>query len=550
MSFSYEEVKYFCPFYRNEEFWIKPKYYNDSSSTTILDILSDMFRRRLLDDESSKFTTERYWRKIIQEEHRVAVLLIFSDAIYRKYPSLEKPARRPNVNHGTTQTAFSTISRADTIIPRDLIGLFWPEGLVIDNSTSTVDERLKGLRLKLRVTKQHIHPRSIVVPYKPSVVFEDENLVAVNKPFGVPSMGETNDLCPNEWNSILTWCRFSTDVNSREGGQHCDLMNRLDLDVSGLVLLGKSGKYRKKRGFSKGQQRGSSQALNTVKVYLGIIPKQEHALRVTTPRLGFDKKRSKAIIKQQQLGQLDGNLCRTCIYPLKDLGGGVHSLVAICLEESGQRHQIRFHLSLIGAAIPNDRLYNDEALDGTVVQRRTGVSSMLPPKASPGADKVHGAENRMNETNPLVSVEQINEADSEFFLKKYVYVNGVTGFRETESHDVNNNYRLGLIRRCLYPAHERDFAAQLSDNFEFCDHCGKCAGLRTPEPRSQEFVCKEIPSPVLLDHGIYLHSWRYFSPTPEHPLLEADLTGGTIRRAKTNKLEKKWWPVEILRDHS
>jgi 23S rRNA-/tRNA-specific pseudouridylate synthase len=551
MSFSYQEVKYLCPFYRDEEFWIKPKYYTNNLSVTILDILSDMFRRKLGDDESGKATTARYWRKIVEQERRVAVLLIFSDKVYRKYTGLEKPSKQqPIVDNDSSKTSFVTISRANTIVPSDLLSLFWPENLIINEKSD--DDRLKGVRLKIRISKQHIHPRSIVVPYPPRVVFEDDNLIAVNKPFGIPSMGETNDLSSNEWNSILTWCRHSTDVHNSQNGRLCDLMNRLDLDVSGLVLLGKSGAYRKRRGFTRDKKSGTTQTQKTIKVYLGIIPKQEQALRITTPRLGFDKKLSKAIIKQQQ-GQKNDTICRSSIYPLIDLNDGFHSLVAICLEESGQRHQIRFHLSLIDAPISNDRLYGNQAADGTTTRRRTGVGSTLPSKTTPITHKPSGTERSIKERNPLlVHVEQINKDDSQAFLQNYVYANGVTGFQQTESCVINHGYKDGLIRRNLYPCHETEFSDQLKDKFEFCGHCGKCAALQVSEPPRSRDSDETIPTTLRLDHGIYLHSWRYFCPTPEHPMLEADLPGhigqGNNDGGRTHQWEKRWWPVQILKE--
>eukprot|EP00980_Cylindrotheca_fusiformis_P002926 scaffold681_cov130-Cylindrotheca_fusiformis.AAC.2 len=548
MSFSYKEIKYFCPFYKDEEFWIKPKYFTKILPMTILDILSDMFRRHLLDKHSGKATTEKYWRSIIEEQHRVAVLLIFSDRVYQQYPSLEKPSKQATDHQDAPLPPFVTINRANTLVPNDLLGSFWPKNLTIDRRS--VDDILRGIRLKVRISKQHIHPRSIVLPYEPRVVFEDDNLIAVNKPFGIPSMGETNDIGQTEWNSILTWCRFSTVFESGPSGRKCDLMNRLDLDVSGLVLLGKSGTYRKKRGFGKETKlRGPGQPGKTIKVYLGIIPKQKQALRITTPRLEFDKKSSKATIKLQQPQDSTPNhaFCRTSIYPLIDLNGGIHSLVAICLEESGQRHQIRFHLSLIDAAITNDDLYSRDGFEGGTPQRRTGVSSAISSVALPPSIQRKTETKCVKDTNPLVHVEQIDQDDSKVFLQSYVYNNGVIGFQETDWNGANRCYKRKLIQRTLYPCRDERFSELLKAKFDLCQYCGKCAALQEPESSARnQNASGTTPKPLCLDHGIFLHSWRYFYPTLEHYMLEADLTGSVVE-GRTCHSGMQWWPVRIVK---
>eukprot|EP00526_Cylindrotheca_closterium_P008461 CAMPEP_0113634286 /NCGR_PEP_ID=MMETSP0017_2-20120614/17850_1 /TAXON_ID=2856 /ORGANISM="Cylindrotheca closterium" /LENGTH=849 /DNA_ID=CAMNT_0000544973 /DNA_START=27 /DNA_END=2579 /DNA_ORIENTATION=- /assembly_acc=CAM_ASM_000147 len=520
MSFVYNDVKYFAPFYKDEEFWVKPKYYSGDRATTLLDILSDMFRRQLLNTRGGEIT-EAYWRSVIEEEKRVSVLLIFNDRIYRKYPGLQKPSKNDTRLDQDDIASFRTISHADTVVPSGLMDFFWPKSLT--TTEDDPDEGLKGVRLKIRISRQHIHPRSVVVPYPPSVIVEDKNILAVNKPFGIPSMGERNDLGSNEWNSILTWCRLSSDKENPKAGKYCDLISRLDLDVSGMVLLGKSGTYRKKRGFAGVSGVGSSK---TVKVYLGIIPRQAHGIRIMTPRLAFDTKTSRAVIKKQRSKGDDGSeslVCKTSIYPLMDIQDDRYSLVAISLEESGQRHQIRFHLSLIGATIANDDLYLDMSRHGKVYQR-TGVR---PPDISDddSQDKTKAPADTTVQSS--VHTENISESDCQAFLRQYVFINGVSGFEE--SNTSTEDCRYPLIQRTLYPSTDSAFAGLLQENFgELCAHCGKCQVLASQANVECNDTGKE-KQPIRLAHGIFLHSWRYFHPTDEHLLLEAPLPGEGIK---------------------
>lgn len=176
--------------------------------------------------------------------------------------------------------------------------------------------------------------------------------------------------------------------------------------------------------------------------------------------------------------------------------------------------QIRYHLSLIKAPISNDKLYHE---DKNV--RRTGVTtSSVVQSAAPNENSSTCID------QSLVVVEAISQEESESFFKNYIYVNGVTEFRE--SSPVKSEEK--LIRCTLYPL-EKDFQNELKSKFDFCQYgyCGKCEKLKDQEGNSDE-------KNVTLEHGIYLHSWRYFNVSGNYTLLEAELN-------------HKWWPVEILK---
>ena len=376
-SFVYDNVKYFVPFYQTDEYWIKPKYFVDGE--TLLSVLCDMFPRKILGNH--KQLTQTYWTDKIQQQQCVSVLLFFHDAIYQQY-SISKPT--------SLDTNFVTVTNPLIKLPHDLFSYFLPTNY---ESTKPTQLLMKNLRIKLRISNQHIHPRSTVLPYSPSIVYRDHDILVVHKPFGIPSMAEANN--KNDWNSILTWAR-----NQSNNGTKCDCINRLDVDVSGLMFLGLSGKYRKQRGFQQKtskkktlQKKKSthntennptasisttpSQNKEVKKLYLAIIPKQTQSIRITTPKLKFDKNTSKATMILNKNNHDDGTYCRTCIYPVLQLHEE-YTLVVICLEESGQRHQIRFQLSLIHKTIPNDHLYHidDDISMVKTKKRRTGVGGV------------------------------------------------------------------------------------------------------------------------------------------------------------------------------
>lgn len=560
-SFTYDNVKYFVPFHQTDEYWIKPKYFVDGE--TLLSVLTDMFPRKILGNH--KELTQSYWIHKIQQQQCVSMLLFFHDAIYQEY-SISKPTYSDN--------NFVTVTNPDFKLPHDLFSYFLPPNYAATNSSQLF---MKNLRIKLRISNQHVHPRSIVLPYSPTIIHRDDDIVVVHKPFGIPSMAEAN--YKNDWNSILTWVRNQSNKDTK-----CDCINRLDVDVSGLMFLGLSGKYRKQRGFQQKSSKKKKQktkitddtetnpttSITTApyqkkelkKLYLAIIPKQIQAIRITTPKLKFDKNTSKATMILNKNSDGTDSHCRTCIYPVLQLHKD-YTLVVICLEESGQRHQIRFHLSLIHKTIPNDHLYHNETIsnknnDNILILRskktRTGVGGVCKSSTTNGISKTIGVkddesnyrlqkdyesdnynDNTMNGNKHHMRVQVIPEKDFETFLQTYVYnINGVVGFEQISTEVT---WKEKFIQRQLYPFREKDFQQQLHYYYSFDASCGKCKALKNDDDDDDNSV-------VHIQHGIYLHSWRYFHPTTQHTLFEADLP------PSTNQGKTHWWPVKIVRNES
>lgn len=184
----------------------------------------------------------------------------------------------------------------------------------------------------------------------------------------------------------------------------------------------------------------------------------------------------------------------------------------------------------------NDRAY-----------QRTGVR----PANISDDDSQHRTHNPFGTTvQSSVHTEQISESDRQAFLREYVFINGVSGFEE--SNTKNKDCRYPLIQRILYPDTDSIFACVLKENFELCAHCGKCQKL--PSQANVDFnnAGTKEEQPIRLSHGIFLHSWRYFHPTSEHTLLEARLPGEGIELGEGElTVEGRsivvWWPVQTTR---
>lgn len=169
---------------------------------------------------------------------------------------------------------------------------------------------------------------------EPSIIWQDKNLVAVCKPFGMPSQND-----PSEDLSVLAWCE---QVLKRE----LHLLHRLDRPTGGLILLSKT-----KRGAAELNRQFETREVK--KTYLGIVsgsPEQKegelshHIAKLPGKNFvrAYDKK-----VRHSKPAQLT--------YRVVEEKDGL-SLLEI-FPHTGRRHQIRAQLRTIKLSLLGDLKY-------------------------------------------------------------------------------------------------------------------------------------------------------------------------------------------------
>lgn len=180
------------------------------------------------------------------------------------------------------------------------------------------------------------------------VVYEDDNVVIINKPFGVLSQkAEPNDISCNEW-----LIGYMLDKNSITPEQlHTfkpSVCNRLDKNTSGLLICGKTLcgsqvmseiiKDRKVRKFYRTFVKGVFDS----KLYVnGYLKKDNFANKVT--------------ISKKEVP--DSDRIETKFIPIEC--GKYYSYIEVELI-TGKTHQIRAHAASIGHPILGDYKYGDK----------------------------------------------------------------------------------------------------------------------------------------------------------------------------------------------
>ncbi len=176
------------------------------------------------------------------------------------------------------------------------------------------------------------------------VVFEDEHLVAVDKPSGVPTV----PLSPDETGTLAgaLVARYpecgGLGRNPGDGG----LVQRLDGETSGVVLAARSASVYD--ALLEAQRRGEFEKtyIALVRKALGELPRRiDSPLRAAGPR--------GSLVKTDEAG-IEAT---TFVRAIRSVG---ERLMIEARIHRGQRHQIRVHLASVGCPIVGDTLYNPE----------------------------------------------------------------------------------------------------------------------------------------------------------------------------------------------
>ncbi len=179
------------------------------------------------------------------------------------------------------------------------------------------------------------------VPLPLDILYEDEDLVVVNKPAGMP----THPSIRNYDNSLANALMYRYQKQGDPFVFRC--CNRLDRDTSGVTVVAR-------HSVSSGilSQMGTRRELH--REYLAIVRGTPEPLSGT---IDVPLGRKPGSIIERMADPENGETAVTRYRVLKTQNG--HSLVSLELE-TGRTHQIRIHMKYLGYPLIGDYLYNPD----------------------------------------------------------------------------------------------------------------------------------------------------------------------------------------------
>jgi 23S rRNA pseudouridine1911/1915/1917 synthase len=216
------------------------------------------------------------------------------------------------------------------------------------------------------------------------ILYEDNHLLIVNKPFGMLSQGAE----AGDENVVDLMKEYIRKKYNKPGAVYLALIHRLDRPVGGVLVLART---------SKAAARLSEQFKNRSvrKTYLAIAENtpepMEGILRHWLVKLA-EKNKVKAFTKPEKSGQ-------ECVLQYKVLGVVAHRTLLQVQPITGRQHQIRAQFARIACPLVGDVKYGSERTkplqDQSIglfayqielehpVTKKTMRFSTLPPKQQP-----------------------------------------------------------------------------------------------------------------------------------------------------------------------
>ena len=221
---------------------------------------------------------------------------------------------------------------------------------------------------------------------KLKIIYEDDDLLAIDKPAGITVFSEEKSESVNT-TLIDAILKKSPEIKNVGEEPRYGIVHRLDKDTSGIILVAKNNKiliflqkqFEERKTNKKYLALATGKFTNTygtIETLLGREPKNRMKQKVYLP-CGPDAEK-KGLRK-----------AKTCYKVLKQYFDkkNYYTLVEV-IPKTGRKHQIRVHLASLGHPIIGDKLYgfkNQPCLEG--LERQFLHASRLKIKISDKGEK-------------------------------------------------------------------------------------------------------------------------------------------------------------------
>ena len=198
----------------------------------------------------------------------------------------------------------------------------------------------------------------------PDVIYEDEHILLLNKPYGLLSQkAKPEDYSANDF--VIDYMLQSGQLTEEDLSTFKpSICNRLDRNTSGILIAGKT---------ILGLQRMAAalKDRDMKKYYLCLVKGKVDQPQHLKGYLLKDEKTNKVTVKEEQFD--DADYIETSYEPVEFHGDTTLLLVHLI---TGRSHQIRAHLAYIGHPILGDNKYGDKGLNRQL-RTQTGIDSQL-----------------------------------------------------------------------------------------------------------------------------------------------------------------------------
>lgn len=199
-----------------------------------------------------------------------------------------------------------------------------------------------------------------------AVAYEDDNIIIVEKPFGLLTHGDATEKKNHLANQVIDYLIAKGEYNPRVEKTFTPAsVNRLDRNTTGLVLFGKNSESL--RELNKLIRERNSISKYYLTIVKGHLKKEIHL----TDRMIKDRQTNTVSVMPENAKE--GLLMETIASPVEYANG--YTLVEVRII-TGRTHQIRAHLAKEGFPIIGDAKYGDRKTN-EIIRKKYGWSTQL-----------------------------------------------------------------------------------------------------------------------------------------------------------------------------
>jgi len=222
----------------------------------------------------------------------------------------------------------------------------------VNKSRASADQRLaEGDQVRIPPLRTAAPAPPPVRPQMPPVLFEDEHLIAVDKPAGVAAHGGSGIA-----HGLIEMVRAA-----RPNQPFLELAHRLDRETSGILLLAKT--RRALLGLHEQLREGLVDKRYLALVAGDWVNDRQHVRLPLARRTTMSGERRVSV-------DAEGGLAAHTVFNLRQRFGSFSLLEAEL--KTGRTHQIRVHLAHVGFPIVGDDKYGDFELNRRVARGEFG----------------------------------------------------------------------------------------------------------------------------------------------------------------------------------
>lgn len=179
----------------------------------------------------------------------------------------------------------------------------------------------------------------------PQVIFEDDYMLALNKPTG----WVVNDAATVEVQTLQDWIEQNYNFELAKNRQlRSGIVHRLDKPTSGIILVAK-----KREIFDALQKQFADREIN--KVYVALVHKKRGHGPELAERGTINEKIGRLPWKRTKFGVFEGG--REAVTNYKVINSSPEYSLLELYPKTGRTHQLRVHLQHIGNPVVGDHLY-------------------------------------------------------------------------------------------------------------------------------------------------------------------------------------------------